>query len=227
MKPEKFTIDVTLFNIIIVVLTAALCIVLVLGHERVCSVVCPDITRLYCEILKDKKQDFRDQKIGIGSRIRFQFSENKKSLGELYALKNIKFIPDNNNFPIWTGENKDKTWNENTGTMENMQRFRMKFNISVPKDKLLEGKTIKGILKLQLSYPVFINYTKKTIATRQENFKRPVSVHIFSRKKLDQLSILTNKMIKIWIICIILLVVPILFILIIKSPLIKSPPRVV
>ena len=218
-RPNKITITL----LILFVLT------LVLRHENICALIYPAPLKQYREILGDKTKNFREQKLGAGSIINFQFNENKKSLGELYALANIKFIPDNNTLQIWEGQNKPGTWNQNTASVEHMQRFRIRLAIPVPDNKQLEGRTIKGVLHFKLSYPVLINYTGKISSIILETWDKPVYIHIFSKTELNKLSSLRNQMLKIWFICLGFFLFPIFLILTKQLRKYKEihPPRVV
>ncbi|MCK5312674.1 MAG: hypothetical protein KAJ62_11220 [Desulfobacteraceae bacterium] len=201
-KPNKITIIL----IILFVLT------LVLRHENICALIYPAPLKQYYEILGDKTKNFRGQKLGVGHMINFQFKENKKSLGELYSLTNVKFIPENSTLQIWEGEDKPGTWNQNTASVEHMQRFRIRLAIPVPDNKKLEGHTIKGALHFKLAYPVLINYTGKISSINNEKWEKPIAVHIFSKNELDKLADLTNQMMKVWLICLGFFFFPILLI---------------
>ncbi len=200
-KPNKLTI-------IFLVLFA---VTLFSGPERLCSFIFPAPFNQYHEIIGNHEKDFRDQKLDIGHTIILQYKENKKSLNELYSLTDVKFIPENKNLPIWKGEDKIETWNDEAALFENMQRFRVKFAIPVPEDEMLQGKTIKGNLHLKLSYPVIINFTAKKTITKTETWDKPLSIYIFSKAELNKLSKLTNQMMKIWLACLGAFLLPILF----------------
>ena len=218
-KPNKITI------ILLVLFT----LILILGYERICSLVYPSPLDQYNEILGNKKKDFRVQKLGIGHTINLQYKENKKSLGELYSLTDVKFIPENKTLQIWKGADKPGTWNQNTAAMETMQRFRTRVAIPVPDDEKFEGRTIKGILHLKLSYPILIKYTEPKSIIRSETWNKPLSIYIFSQAELNKLSKLKNQMMKIWLSCLGLFLFPLLLIFAnhIKKQKNPHPPRVV
>jgi energy-converting hydrogenase Eha subunit F len=218
-KPNKITVIL----IILFVLT------LLFGHERICALIYPAPLNQYRGIIGNITKDFRGQKLGIGHTINFQYKENKKSLGELYSLTDIKFIPENKTLSAWNGKDKPGTWNQNTAAMESMQRFRIRFATPVPDDKKLEGNTIKGTLHFELSYPVLIKFTEPKSIIRSETWDKPISVYIFSKIELDKLSKLTNQMVKIWMICLALFFFPILLIFVNHMRKQKKihPPRVV
>lgn len=216
-------------NKITIILILLFFITLLLGHERISALIYPAPLKQYREILSDKTKNFRAQKLGIGHTINLQYKENKKSLGELYSLTDVKFIPENKNLQIWKGEEKPGTWNQNTAAMESMQRFRTRVAIHVPDDEKLERHTIKGILHLKLSYPVLIKYTEPKSIIRSETWNKPLSIYIFSQVELNKLSKLTNQMMKIWLSCLGLFLFPILLIFAnhIKKQKKAHPPKVV
>ncbi len=199
-KPNKLTI-------LFIVLFA---VTLFSGPERLCSFVFTAPFNQYREIIGNHEEDFRNQKLGIGHSIILQYKENKRSVGELYSLTDIKFIPENKTLSVWEGEDKIETWNDETALIENMQRFRVKFALPVPEDVMLQGKTIKGNLHLKLSYPVIVKFTEKKSITKSETWDRPLSIYIFSKAELNKLSKLTNQMIKIWLACLGAFLFPIL-----------------
>ena len=168
MESKEYKLSMTKINIVAIILIFLFCTTLFLRHERVCALINPNLLKQYNEILGNKNKNFRAQKLGPGHMIFFQFKENKKSLGELYSLTDIKFVPDNKTLTIWKGKDKIKKWNDDTALIENMQRFRIRFKIPVPEDKNLEGQTIKGTLHLKLSYPALINYTMRTSTVHSE-----------------------------------------------------------
>ncbi len=209
---EESKPKISKLNIITIILIVLFSLTLFLRHERICALIYPAPVKLYRAILGDKTKNFREQKLGSSHVINFQFKENKKSLGELYSLTDVKFIPENKALPIWKGEDKPGTWNQNTAAVENMQRFRIRLAIPVPDDKKLEDHTIKGILHFKLAYPVLIKYTEKISSIKSEIWEKPISVHIFSKNELNELSSLTNQMMKVWIICLGLFFFPVLLI---------------
>ena len=186
--------------------------ILVLRPGRICGLIYPEILSQYNEILGSSKENFQGQKLGIGHMVAFQFKENKKSLGELYSLSDIKFIPENKTLPGWEGKDKIENWNDKTAVSQTMQRFRIRFTIPVPHDERLAGQTIKGSLHLKLEFPVLIPYPLPKCSTRSEIWDRPMSIHIFSHDELSRLSVLTSQMMKIWLICLALLSIPVLLI---------------
>ncbi|MCD4742704.1 MAG: thioredoxin family protein [Desulfobacteraceae bacterium] len=207
-ESKQFKIEVTKLNIMSLILIILLLLTLFLRHERVCALIYPAPLNQYHEILGEEEQDFRGQKLGLGHTINFQYKENKKSLGELYSLKDIRFIPENQTLPIWKGEDKIEIWNDTTAAMENMQRFRIRFTIPVPDNGKFEGHTIKGALYLKLTYPTLIAYPLPKCSTHLETWNRPMSIHIFPKDDLNKLSELTNQMLLIWISCLALFVFP-------------------
>jgi hypothetical protein len=229
MQSDKPWQMITKVNIVSTILIIIFCITLFLGHERVCALIYPSPIKVYKSILGDKTKNFRGQKISNGHTINFQFRENKKSLGELYALTDIKFIPEDKSLPIWTGRDKPEKWNSDTALIENMQRFRIKFAIPVPDDKNLTGQTIKGTLHFKLTYPVLTDYTRKISAIISEATSKSISIHIFSQDQIKKLSQLTSQMIKIWIFCLCTLLFPILLIkgMQLRKNKKRMPPRVV
>ena len=212
-EPKKLKPAVTKLNIISLILIIFFLLTLFLRHERICALIYPAPLKQYREILGNGEKDFRGQKLGLGHIINFQYKENKKSLGELYSLTDIKFTPDNTTLTSWKGEDKIEIWNDNTAAVENMQRFRTLFTIPVPDSKKLEGRTVKGLLHLKLSYPVLIKFTEKQYITRSEVWNKQIAIHIFSKEELNKLSQLTNQMIKIWLICLGFFLLPVLLIL--------------
>ena len=228
-EPKEFKTVVTKLNIISLILIILLLLTLFLRHERICALIYPAPLNQYHEILGDKEQDFRGERLGPGHIINFQYKENKKSLGELYSLTDIRFIPENQTLPIWKGEDKIEVWNNNTAAMESMQRFRTRFAISVPDNGELEGHTIKGVLHLKLTYPTLIAYPLPKCSTHSEIWNRPISIHIFSQDELNKLSELTTQMVIIWIICLALFFVPLLLLWANQMRRHKKghPPRVV
>jgi hypothetical protein len=197
-------------NILTVILIVLFIITLLLGPERICKLIYPAPLKLYHETLGNEVKDLREQKLGVGHIINFQYKENRRSLGELYSLTDVKFIPEDKAITIWKGEDKIETWNDDTALIENMQRFRIKFIMPVPDNKALQGQTIKGTLHFKLSYPILIKFTAKKSITHSEIWEKPVSIHIFSKNDLNRLSQLKSKMMKIWITCLAFFFLPIL-----------------
>ena len=228
-ESKEFKPAITKLNIISLILIILFILTLFSRHERICALIYPAPLNQYREILGDSKKDFRWQKLGSGHVINFEYKENKKSLGELYSLADIRFIPDNTALAAWEGKDKVEIWNDNTAAIEHMQRFRTRFTIPVPDNEKLEGHTIKGTLHLKLSYPILIKFTEKEYITQSETWNKPVSVHIFSKDELNKLSKLTNQMIQVWIICLGLFFFPILLILAnhMRKQKKDHPPRVV
>ena len=219
---------ITKLNIISLILIILFVFTLFLGHERICALIYPAPLSQYHEILGNSEEDFRGQKLGRGHMINFEYKENKKSLGELYSLADIRFTPDNSALAAWEGKDKTEIWNDNTAAIEHMQRFRTRFTIPVPDNGNLEGHTIKGALHLKLSYPILIKFTEKEYITQSETWNKPVSVHIFSKDELNKLSQLTNQMMKVWIICLGLFLFPLVLLLAnhMHRHKQKHPPRV-
>jgi len=206
--PKKIKFIATKLNILSGILIILLCITLLLGHEQICAFIYPSYLNQYRDIMGDKTKNFRKQKLSIGDMINFQFKENRKSLGEMYAITDVKFIPDNQNRIMWKGVDKPPKWNSDIALIENMQRFRIKFRIPVPRNEALEGQTIKGTLHCNLSYPILEDYTRKISSLHSEEWEKSIGIHIFTKSELNILSILSNKMLKIWLICIALFFLP-------------------
>lgn len=229
MQSEKPRQKITTLNSVCTVLIILFCFTLFSGYERVCEIIYPGPLKIYRGILGDKTKNYRGQKLSSGHIIKFQFKDNKKSLGELYSLTDVKFVPNNKAMPIWSGADKPKTWTPDTASIENMQRFRIRLSIPLPDDKNLDGQTIKGTLHFKLEYPVLTDYTRKISATISEIQNKTISIHIFSKDEINILSQQTNQMLKIWIVCLFVFLLPVLLIVAInlrKNKKIK-PPRVV
>jgi len=210
MEFEEFKAGISKPNIITIILMALFVLILLLGHEHISALIYPAPLNQYKEILGNKTESLREQKLGTGHIINFEYKENRKSLGELYSLTDVKFIPENKNLPIWKGEDKIEIWNNDTALIENMQRFRIKFTIPVPDDETIQEHTIKGTLNLKLSYPILIQFTEKKLTTHSETWEKPISIHIFSKYELNKLSELKSQMVKIWLSCLALFFFPIL-----------------
>ena len=201
MKFDGLKTQLTIYNIITIVLITLFATTLFMGYKNVCRLIYPDYFEQYQAILGDKTKDMRQQKLGIGHVIKFQYKENRRSLDELYSLTDIKFTPENKILAAWKGKNKTENWNEDTALTGKMQRFRIKFNIPVPNDERIQGKTIKGVLSFNLSYPILVDYTARKGSTHTELWEKPLSVHIFSKPELNRISILEASMLKVWIAC--------------------------
>ncbi len=208
LKEDKATLPKLTKSTIILILLFV--ITFLVGHERISALIYPAPLNQYREIIGIHEENFRGQKLGVGHKIILQYKENKKSLNELYSLTDVKFIPGNKNLPIWKGEDKIETWNDEAALFENMQRFRVKFAIPVPENEKLQGQTIKGNLHLILSYPIILKFTEKKSITKTETWDKPLSIYIFSKAELNKLSKLNNQMMKIWIGCLGLFLLPVL-----------------
>ena len=73
MELEEFKTVISKPNKITIILIILFVLTLVLRHENICALIYPAPLKQYREILGDKTKNFREQKLGVGHMINFQF----------------------------------------------------------------------------------------------------------------------------------------------------------
>ena len=131
----------------------------------------------YYSLLKGRNQDLRPKILSLGDEVSLKISFPHKSIQGKYALRNVRFIPDDDAHSPWEGKDKPREWSEHiTG---DMKHFKLSVSFIVPNNPELEGKTIEGDLMMEVIYPQEIKSSWGIIPGKFSNYSSRKSEHIF------------------------------------------------
>lgn len=166
-------------NLILVsgVLLFALFLVICFAKRPFLSLFNEQKVAAYYSLLKGRNQDLRPKILSLGDEVSFKISFPHKSIEGKYALRNVRFIPDDDAHSPWEGKDKPREWSEHiTG---DMKHFKLSVSFLVPNNPELEGKTIEGDLMMEVIYPQEIKSSWGIIPGKFSNYSSRKSEHIF------------------------------------------------
>ena len=152
----------------------------------------------YRALISNYNRGLENRIIGLEDAAIIKIPAEVKSLEKNYQITGAIFKPVDSSLRPFFGNLTQREWGNSISG--DMKKFKVRVEINIPEEKILEGKTVEGILEAEIVYPA---ETKSGIAIIPGEFAnltkvltKSISIHIFKddeRKQLEKYRSKINK----------------------------------